>query len=239
VKVARYIIALVLVVSGIGKVIDPVPTIEILGQTLLFPEWLIIPVVSVLPVVEIVMAIALVIRYREEVNLLLCLGLFVGFFAFSIYCTLYGMNSDCGCFGAIFESRVGWKMGLRNFLFVLMVGFMVYQHKNEAIPILKKAEKYLNDPNLYISLGNCYKETGNFKKSEYYYQKAGAIVPHQMYPKYLLVKLYEKYQRNEQMLDLAEKISEMAVKIPSVAVTQIKRKIDIILEKNDRNFAPR
>jgi len=39
-----------------------------------------------------------------------------------------------------------------------------------------------------------------------------------MYPKYLLVKLYEKYQRNEQMLRLAEEISEMAVKIPSVAV---------------------
>ncbi|MCD6440345.1 MAG: O-antigen ligase family protein [Candidatus Marinimicrobia bacterium] len=109
----------------------------------------------------------------------------------------------------------------------------------EAISLLKKAEKYLNDPNLYLSLGNCYKEVGNFQKSEYYYQKAGAIVPHQMYPKYLLVKLYEKYQRNEQMLDLAEKISEMAVKIPSVAVTQIKREIDIILEKNDCNFTPR
>jgi len=238
-KAARYIIALVLVVSGIGKVINPSPTIEILGQAPHFPDWMIISVVSILPVVEIALAIALVIRYRENVNLLLCLGLFVGFFAFSIYCTLYGMNSDCGCFGAIFESRIGWKMVLRNFLFVLMVGLMVYQNKNETIPLLDKAEKYLNDPNLFISLGNCYKETGNFDGSEYYYQKAGAIVPHQMYPKYLLVKLYEKYQRNEQMLRLAEEISEMAVKIPSVAVTQIKREIDIILEKNDRNFVPR
>lgn len=132
-KVARYIIALVLVVSGIGKLIDPGPMIEILGQTPHFSEWMIIPVVSVLPVVEIVLAIALVIRYREKVNLLLCLGLFVGFLTFSIYCTLYGLNSDCGCFGSFLESHIGWKMVLRNFLFVLMVGFMIYQHKNKMV----------------------------------------------------------------------------------------------------------
>jgi hypothetical protein len=132
-KVARYIIALVLVVSGIGKVIDPGPMIEILGQTPHFPDWMVIPVVSVLPVVEIALAIALVIRYRENVNLLLCLGLFAGFLTFSIYATLYGLSSDCGCFGALFESRIGWKMVLRNFLFVLMVGFMVYQHKNKMV----------------------------------------------------------------------------------------------------------
>jgi hypothetical protein len=76
-------------------------------------------------------------------------------------------------------------------------------------------------------------------------QKRGSVVresnifPHQMYSTYLLVEPYEKYQRNEQILRLAEEISKMVIKIPSSAVTQIKREMDKILEKNDRNFAPR
>jgi len=137
-KAARYIIALVLVVSGIGKVIDPVPTIEILQQTPHFPDWMIIPVVSVLPIVEIVMAIALVIRYREKVNLLLCLGLFVGFFAFSIYCTLYGLNLDCGCFGSLIESRVGWTMVIRNMFFLALAIYLFLKNNNIKLAYTKK-----------------------------------------------------------------------------------------------------
>ena len=125
-KASRYFIAVVLGISGIGKIIDPTPMIEILGQTLHFPGWLILPLVSVLPVIEIALALALVFRYREKLSQLLCLGLFAGFLAFSIYVTLIGLNSDCGCFGAIFQSRIGWKMVTRNIVFLLMVGLMTY-----------------------------------------------------------------------------------------------------------------
>jgi O-antigen ligase len=104
----------------------------------------------------------------------------------------------------------------------------------EAIPLLNKAEKYLNDPNLYLSLGNCYKEVGNFEESEYYYQKAGAIVPHQMYPKYLLVKLYQKFRHKKRTLDMAKEISGMDIKIPSTAILQIKAEMKKLIKETDR-----
>jgi len=74
-----------------------------------------------------------------------------------------------------------------------------------------------------MSLGNCYKETGDF-------EKAGNIVPHQMYPRYLLVKLYRKYDQNSKAIQMAQEIIDMKVKINSTAVSQIKGEMENLIK---------
>ncbi|MCF7740235.1 MAG: O-antigen ligase family protein [Candidatus Marinimicrobia bacterium] len=95
----------------------------------------------------------------------------------------------------------------------------------KAIPILKQSKKYLNDPNLYLSLGNCYKEVGEIQKAAKYYKKAEGIVPHQMYPKYLLVKLYKKNNKMNKAISKANEIIDMKIKINSTAIRQMKNEV--------------
>ena len=125
----KYIIVLNLGVSGISKILVPFPTIQALQETPNFPEFLILPAVSTLPVIEIVIALGLIFNYFVKHTIFICSTLFFGFFAFSIYGIIIGMSSDCGCFGSLFKSKIGWKMSLRNFMFLAMTGWLLYYHK--------------------------------------------------------------------------------------------------------------
>ncbi len=107
----------------------------------------------------------------------------------------------------------------------------LYGKYAEAIPILNEARKYISDPNLYINIANCYKETNNYKNAEKYYQLAEKIVPHQMYQKYLLAKLYNKYNKIELFNSKAEEILNMKIKINSRAIYEIKNEIKNMLGK--------
>ncbi len=103
-------------------------------------------------------------------------------------------------------------------------------HHTEAIPILKQSDKYLNDPNLYLSLGNCYKKVGEIHKAEKYYKKAEGIVPHQMYPKYLLVNLYRQHKQKDKAINKSKEIMNMEIKINSTAIGQMKNEVKNYLE---------
>ena len=96
---------------------------------------------------------------------------------------------------------------------------------SEAIPILEESTKYLTDPNLFTLLGICYTETNNIEKAEYYLNKAQNIIPHQMYPRYLLVKLYRRYNKNEKAIKVAKEIMNMKVKINNTASREIRADI--------------
>jgi len=96
---------------------------------------------------------------------------------------------------------------------------------SEAIPILEESTKYLTDPNLFTLLGICYTETNNIEKAEYYLNKAQNIIPHQMYPRFLLVKLYRKSEEHKKAIKVANEIMNMKVKIDNTASREIKAEI--------------
>lgn len=96
---------------------------------------------------------------------------------------------------------------------------------NKAIPILQNALLFSNDPNIHLSLGNCYLESGDYRQAEKYYQKAEAIEPYKFYPKYLLVKLYAKTADEEKLCRKCKEILAMNIKVHSTAVDQIKKDV--------------
>jgi len=85
----------------------------------IIPEVLILPVVSILPVLEILIGVLLVAGMYPKFASISALVLFSGFFLISIYGTIIGLSSDCGCFGSVIKSRIGWGMVVRNFVFVV------------------------------------------------------------------------------------------------------------------------
>ena len=105
-------------------------------------------------------------------------------------------------------------------------GSLAFDKKfDKAIPILEESSKYLTDPNLFTLLGICYTETGNIEKAEFYLKKARYIIPHQMYPRFLLVKLYRKYDKKKKAIKTAKEIMNMKVKIDNTASREIKSEI--------------
>jgi len=119
VRVIRIILGLVLIFSGITKIIDPSKAVNLMLDFKVIPEALILIIVSILPVLEILIGVLLVAGMYPKLASIFALVLFSGFFLISIYGTLIGLSSDCGCFGSVIKSRIGWGMVVRNGMFVV------------------------------------------------------------------------------------------------------------------------
>jgi putative oxidoreductase len=133
-----YLIAAVLIFSGISKIMDPMPLIETFKLVAMIPEEVCIIIAAVLSLLEIGLGLLLMFRCKPKLVLSVTLVLFAVFLAFSIYGTIVGMNNDCGCFGRIIKSEIGWKMVGRNIIILLaIIGVNKLQKKEPLIRVNK------------------------------------------------------------------------------------------------------
>ena len=114
VRVVKIILGIVLIFSGITKIIDPSKAVNLMLELKVIPEPVILIVISILPVLEILIGVLLISGMYQKLAAISALILYTGFFLISIYGTLIGLSSDCGCFGSVIKSRIGWGMVVRN-----------------------------------------------------------------------------------------------------------------------------
>ena len=119
VRVVRILLGIVLIFSGIAKIADPSKAVDLMLDFKVIPEALILIIVSILPVLEILIGVLLILGMYPKFASISALVLFSGFFLIIIYGTIIGLNSDCGCFGSLVKSRIGWGMVVRNGVFVV------------------------------------------------------------------------------------------------------------------------
>lgn len=124
---AYYIIAFILLVSGIIKIISPENFLNTLNTTLNFlSESIIILIAAALPVIEIALGLMLVLRTKVKETLAAAVILFSIFLLFSIYGTIAGFGVDCGCFGTVIKNEFGILMIGRNFV-LLLISLLLYK----------------------------------------------------------------------------------------------------------------
>jgi hypothetical protein len=82
-----------------------------------------------------------------------------------------------------------------------------------AIKLLEESKEYYSFSNLYVYLGNAYTEVGQFSLAEENYLNAIYMVPSHIYPKYQLIKLYEKWGKQEDAKLWASRTIQYPVKI--------------------------
>ena len=99
-QIAYYFITAVLLFSGIAKILEPLPLIETLKFIIIIPDSLQILIATLLPVVEIGLAVLMIMKIKQKTTLTAVTTLFAFFLAFSIYGTVVGFGSDCGCLSA-------------------------------------------------------------------------------------------------------------------------------------------
>ena len=135
------IIVFFLIISGIGKIIDPTPAMLLLEKLPLVPNSIILPIVSIMPILELIVAAGIVFKYKKLLTYTLNLCLFSCFLIISIYATYLRIHDDCGCFGAFFESKVGWSMIIRNLVFLaISIYLFIINNKKLVVKKLKRTE---------------------------------------------------------------------------------------------------
>lgn len=125
-SLAYYFIALVLLISGISKILNPENILTTLNVTLnLIGENITILIATALPVIEVSLSLMLLFKIKVKAALLITLILFIGFLLFAVYGFIAGFDVDCGCFGENLKSRIGILLILRNILLTSIVIFII------------------------------------------------------------------------------------------------------------------
>ncbi|MFA3782599.1 MauE/DoxX family redox-associated membrane protein [Melioribacteraceae bacterium 4301-Me] len=129
-----YLLASVLIFSGIAKIIDVNPLIEVLQQIKL-PNDLVIVIATILPITEIGLGIMLLLKIKQRTSIKITVILFLVFFLFSVYGVAMGLEKDCGCFGNAVKSYFGWGMVGRNgSLLLLSIVVLKRENRNALAP---------------------------------------------------------------------------------------------------------
>ena len=103
----KIMLGLVLIFSGITKIADPSKAVNLMPEFKVISESLILIIASIPPVLEILIGVLLVSGMYQKFAAISSLVLFSGFFVISVYGTITGLNSDCGCFGSVIKSSFG------------------------------------------------------------------------------------------------------------------------------------
>ncbi len=109
-----YLIAVVLLFSGIVKIIDDEELINALNPFTIFPIDMKIIIASVLPLLEIMLGILMIFKIKPKITMFAVTTLFAIFVAVSIYGLTASFRADCGFFGNVLKSSFGWEKALRN-----------------------------------------------------------------------------------------------------------------------------
>jgi len=126
-RILYYFIAVVLLFSGISKIIDPTPMMETMKVAFKVNESLLILTATFLPIIEIALGLMLVFNVQTKKVLFAVTVLFFCFFVFSVYGTIIGLNNDCGCFGNLVKGEFGLVMIIRNsglFIVALLIAMI-------------------------------------------------------------------------------------------------------------------
>lgn len=96
---------------------------------------------------------------------------------------------------------------------------------DESIAILTECKKRFNDYDLQMLMADNYYKKGETEKAIQAYQHASAMIPCRFLPIYQLLKIYKETGETEIAIKYANEIINKKVKVPSVTVSFIQRKV--------------
>lgn len=132
----RLILGGLLVFAGVLKMQDNSALFESVAYITWLPIGFKSLVIDILPYIEVIVGGLLALSLFSKVVDPIATCIYLIFFIFAIYGLGQGLEGDCGCFGELDESSLigtllgsnfGWKMVIRNGIFLLMAGFLFWK----------------------------------------------------------------------------------------------------------------
>jgi peroxiredoxin/uncharacterized membrane protein YphA (DoxX/SURF4 family) len=129
----RIALSVVFSLAGITKLIDQPGTREAV-ENFGAPKTTAPVVAFVLPFIELAIAIGLLFSETTAISSIAAL-LLLGLFVLAISVNLArGQTHDCHCFGQLYSRPLGWPTLVRNIIFALGAGFVLWQTSLAASP---------------------------------------------------------------------------------------------------------
>mgnify|MGYP001571060194 CR=1 FL=1 len=124
VQVPRVLIGLLLIATGIAKILDIPGFAKVLSHYQIFHGMLVYNLVAyTLPFIEIVIGISLLFAWQTKWGALAAIFLHLAFIVILTITIFRGIHLDnCGCFGVYFARPLSWKTILEDFV---MLAFSV------------------------------------------------------------------------------------------------------------------
>ena len=110
---------------------------------------------------------------------------------------------------------------------------MAGQHQ-KAVAVLERAKYHLNNTIIETALGDAYKESKAYSKAEAAYTHAANMIPHRLFPRYLLARLYDDWGRSKKAYEMAQMFLSMPAKIPSKAVKEMTLEMELLVDKYEK-----
>jgi len=135
-NIFRFVLGGLLVFAGILKMQDNSALFESVAYITWIPISIKSLVIDLLPYVEVLIGSLLAFSLFPKIVDPIASIIYFIFFIFAIYGLGQGIEGDCGCFGELDESSIigtllgsqfGWKMVIRNGIFLLMAGFLFWK----------------------------------------------------------------------------------------------------------------
>ncbi|MCU0413392.1 MAG: O-antigen ligase family protein [Ignavibacteriaceae bacterium] len=152
------------------------------------------------------------------------------YYAFDESVMLYQIGSyeeSCGSFSEVYKHMKYNGPYLQYYGKALLLA----GRYEESIAMYERAKNYTGDEMLYCSLGDACKALKRYKEAEEAYLHASYMVPHKLYPLYLLAILYEETEQEEKAVAVAKKVLNKKVKVESEATEEIKATVKKIFQK--------
>src|SRR2546421_1467445 len=130
---ARLLLAIVFIVSGLAKLVDRAGSRQAMIDFGV-PAQLATPFGILLPLAELALVVALIPRASAWWGALGALVLLLLFISGISYNLARGRTPDCHCFGQLHSAPVGWPTLLRNLGLVAIAGFLVWQGRVSVGP---------------------------------------------------------------------------------------------------------
>lgn len=118
-----------------------------------------------------------------------------------------------------------------EFLMHYAKALSINEQPKKSNEILHQAENYLNNTIIQITQGDNYKTLKDYHQAEKHYKIAFDMIPNRLYPIYLLAKMYEEKGDLDQAKKQAKILLEMPIKVPSMAIFQMQKEMDNLLER--------
>ena len=106
----RVLVGVVLLATGVGKLLDLPGFARVLGTYQAFPDALLVPIAAAVTAAELLLAFWLFSGRRPFAAAVAALAAHLVYAGWSAAAVLRGLNlSNCGCFGVFWPRPLGWS----------------------------------------------------------------------------------------------------------------------------------
>jgi len=126
--VCRVLIAVIFILSGIGKMMDLENSVKAVYNFQLLPEWAIEPLGYALPFIELLCALGILFGVLTRLSSfgigVMSIGFFIGKL---IVLFVQGRSIDCGCFGELMNTMASLTIWMDKPMLILCL-ILIYSH---------------------------------------------------------------------------------------------------------------